>query len=495
MKKMRIKSLDIKSFSLKKQLLVYFFIIILIMSVTNASFLYKTQFYYENFDSILRRAEKVDEISVAIDNIVNKVVDYLYNTEQNNLDHYGKEYNEIISKLMKIQVSDNEKIYYQVRDILNMIQTFDEKKAVFVQLSQEETERIYINKYVEELHRLRGYMQSEMKDLLALQMKDAQSYYTGLERNLIIGENLMYLLMFLMTLLCFIFAIRFSRNIATPIHHLAMMSKEVAEGNMDIELLDVATGQEVSILVKSFNNMVIRLKQLIETIKQKGQIESELKQEQIKNLEVSNLLNKTELDLLQSQINPHFLFNTLNSIAALAEIETAEQTKSMIKELSNLLWYNLKRISTNVTIGEEYKVVESYLYIQNKRFGSRFQFRKHIEPEVENFIIPSMILQPFVENAIIHGLEPKNHGMLEISIETEGDGARIIIQDDGVGMDEQKLKEIICTDAAHLGKDKGIGVNNVIKRLQIAYGTNVVGIESELGKGTRVTILLPKLKV
>jgi len=376
-----------------------------------------------------------------------------------------------------------------------MVKTFNERKVRFVQLAEEQTKRIYIDKQVEELYRLRGYMQSEMKTLLALQMRDAQSYYTGLERNLVIGENIMYLLMFLMTFLCFIFAIRFSRNIATPIHRLAIMSKEVAEGNLDIELVDIKTGEEVSILVKSFNNMVIRLKELIETIKQKGQVENELKQEQIKNLQVSHLLNKTELDLLQSQINPHFLFNTLNSIATLAEIESAEQTKSMIKELSSLLWYNLKRISMNVTIREEYKVVESYLYIQNMRFGKRFYFDKYMDPEVENFTIPSMILQPFVENAIIHGLEPENNGILKVSIKAEGDGVQIVIQDDGVGMDEQKLREIACTDSREFNKPRGIGINNVIKRLQIAYGMNVVYIDSELGKGTKVTISLPKLQV
>ncbi|WP_070000374.1 sensor histidine kinase [Cellulosilyticum sp. I15G10I2] len=493
MKKPSIKGLDIKSFSLKKQLLVYFFIIILIMSLTNISFLYKTQLYYESFDSILRRAEKIDEVSVAIDNIVNMVVEYLYNTEQNNLGNYEKEYNKVVNKLKEIQTSDNEKIYYKGRDILSMVETFNEKKVRFIQLAEKETERIYIDKYVEELYRLSGYMQSEVKILLVLQMRDAQSYYAGLERNLIIGENIIYLLMFFITLLCFIFAIRFSRNIAMPIHKLAIMSKEVAEGNLDIELIDIKTGEEVSILVKSFNNMVIRLKQLIETIKQKGQIENELKQEQIKNLEVSHLLNKTELDLLQSQINPHFLFNTLNSISALAEIESAEQTKLMIKELSSLLWYNLKRISMNVTLGEEYKVVESYLYIQSKRFGNRFYFDTYLDSKVENFTIPSMILQPFVENAIIHGLEPKSHGILEISVKDEGQCIRIIIQDDGVGMDEQRLQEIVCTEPSGLTKHRGIGINNVIKRLNIAYGTNVVQIESELGKGTKVTILLPKV--
>ncbi len=493
MKRLTMKNLDIKSFSLKKQLLVYFFVIILIMSLTNISFLYKTQLYYESFDSILKRAETVDEVSVAIDDIVSMVVDYLYNTEQNDIGGYEKEYHKIVNKLMQIQTSDNEKIYYKGRDILSMVETFNERKIRFVDLAGKRTERIYIDKYVEELYRLNGYMQSEVKVLLVLQMRDAQSYYASLEQNLIIGENLLYLLMFFITFLCFIFAIRFSRNIATPIHQLAIMSKEVAEGNLDIELIDIKTGEEVSILVKSFNNMVIRLKQLIETIKQKGQIENELKQEQIKNLEVSHLLNKTELDLLQSQINPHFLFNTLNSISALADIESAEQTKLMIKELSSLLWYNLKRISMNVTLGEEYKVLESYLYIQSKRFGNRFYFDKYLDPKVENFTIPSMILQPFVENAIIHGLEPKSHGILEISVRDQGQCIQIIIQDDGVGMDAQRLKEIVCTEPSDLDKPRGIGINNVIRRLQIAYGNNVVHIESELGKGTRVTLLLPKL--
>lgn len=239
--------------------------------------------------------------------------------------------------------------------------------------------------------------------------------------------------------------------------------------------------------------MITKIKELIEEINTKADVEKKLHEQQIKNLEMSTLLNQSELKFLQSQINPHFLFNTMNSISALALMEGAEETKRMIENLSSILKYNLKRNNEKSTLRDELKIVESYLYIQQARFGSRIKFVLDIDESVMDYPVPGMILQPLVENAIIHGLEPmEEEGLLELSIKDMRTKVLIRIRDNGVGMSEERLAVIRenmnkCTEA-----NTNIGISNVMRRLELMYGRNAAEIRSVLGQGTEVCIMLPK---
>ena len=160
------------------------------------------------------------------------------------------------------------------------------------------------------------------------------------------------------------------------------------------------------------------------------------------------------------------------------------------------LKYYLKKINENVTLMEEYKIIEDYIYIQKARFGNRIEYYLSYDEEVMDYFVPSMILQPFVENAIIHGLEPKEEkGILEVIIKGEVDAISIIIRDNGIGIEEEKLKEILQYKGENKQTTKrGIGVTNVLRRLEIRYGIEVVNIKSIPGQGTEVDILLPKEK-
>ncbi|WP_193774597.1 sensor histidine kinase [Vallitalea guaymasensis] len=202
------------------------------------------------------------------------------------------------------------------------------------------------------------------------------------------------------------------------------------------------------------------------------------------------------MNYLQSQINPHFLFNTLNSIGTLADIEDAKQTKMMLESLSELLRYNLKKINDIVTLEDEFNIIKNYIYIQMIRFGNKIQYNIHMDESVKDFMVPSMILQPFVENAMIHGLEQKEgKGHLTVEIKDESDHINILIKDDGIGMTQEQAESLLkYEDEIILNKNytKGMGVCNVVKRLVLYFGENIVSIESGIAKGTSTTIKIPK---
>ncbi|MCT4566084.1 MAG: PocR ligand-binding domain-containing protein [Maledivibacter sp.] len=212
--------------------------------------------------------------------------------------------------------------------------------------------------------------------------------------------------------------------------------------------------------------------------------------------ELQKALNDAELKALQSQINPHFLFNVLNTIGRLSLIEKAPRTQEIVYSLAEMLRYTLKNKSKIVLLEDAILHIERYLKIQSIRFGNRIKFEIDIPQGINKVKLPFMTLQPFVENAIIHGLEPKESGgsikVVGYSIE---ESIMIEISDDGVGIDNDKLK-IILDDSKNnssISKSTGIGISNVSKRLKHYYGDKCsIEIKSSIDEGTLVKLLIPK---
>ncbi|MEL7571259.1 MAG: histidine kinase, partial [Eubacteriaceae bacterium] len=201
-----------------------------------------------------------------------------------------------------------------------------------------------------------------------------------------------YFITILVTILCIIIAYQISKKITKPIHELSQRCKDVAEGNLSIRVNTIANNDETDILVDSFNDMVERIEDSVFTMQQKVIVEDKLREEQLRNIEMQNLLNQSELKFLRMQINPHFLYNTMNSISALAQIEDAKKTQSMIDSLSSLLRYSLSEISSMVTLADETQITESYLFLQKMRFEDRLNYNINIPEELFSIEMPPMIL-------------------------------------------------------------------------------------------------------
>jgi ligand-binding sensor protein/two-component sensor histidine kinase len=225
----------------------------------------------------------------------------------------------------------------------------------------------------------------------------------------------------------------------------------------------------------------IAQKQLMAEMKEKADLES--------------LLRASELKALQSQVNPHFLFNTLNTIARLALLEGANQTQEIVYSLSDLLRNNLRDIEELRTVEDEIKYINDYLTIQKARFGDRIQAIIEIDPQLLAVAIPALSLQPLVENAIIHGIEPKKDGgCIHISGKSEGERVTIVVSDTGVGVAPERIRNMLRAERRTVtqGHSTGIGVINVHKRIQHYFGSQYgLNIDSKLGEGTNVYMYLP----
>jgi two-component system LytT family sensor kinase len=208
---------------------------------------------------------------------------------------------------------------------------------------------------------------------------------------------------------------------------------------------------------------------------------------EIKLEEQNRLLIEARLQALTSQINPHFLFNTLNSVSSLIRIDP-NRARQMILKLSSILRRLLRKHESMARLRDELEFIDDYLAIELVRFGDKLRFERDIDPATLDMFIPSMLLQPLVENSVKHGLSNKVEGGT-IRIETHVAAGRLHlkIEDDGVGIPEHKLARML---------DSGIGVSNVRERLRVLFGSDYrMWIDSQPGSGTRIAIEFPETLV
>jgi anti-sigma regulatory factor (Ser/Thr protein kinase) len=223
--------------------------------------------------------------------------------------------------------------------------------------------------------------------------------------------------------------------------------------------------------------------------------ENEIKE---KELMMQSHLKDAQLKYLQAQINPHFLFNTLNAGVQLAMMEDAERTGIFLQNMAEFFRYNVRRNNQDATLGEEIHLVDNYMYILNVRFSGEILFEKDIDESLLNVRVPSMILQPIVENAVSHGIRGLDRqGRIELAVSESPDDQtiRISIWDNGAGMEEERIQQVLLGQVQENQSDSnGVGLGNVIERLRLYFHDQAkLEIFSEgKNKGTEILITIPK---
>ncbi|OXM82998.1 sensor histidine kinase [Paenibacillus rigui] len=291
----------------------------------------------------------------------------------------------------------------------------------------------------------------------------------------LILKNWMILIFLSVFVLAIILAYYMSNSISKPIRQLSDMMKNVEHDRLDVSF-QYNSRNEIGVLSRNFNRMILRISYLINQVYQ----EELLKQ-------------RSQLKYLMFQINPHFLFNTLETINWLARIQGAPDVGKLSKALGDLMREAIKG-KEMVTLDREIKNVNKYIYIQNYRYADKFQFNIDMVPCTLHVVVPRFILQPLVENAIVHGLELKlGQGSIEIRSEFRGENLVLTVTDDGQGIEPAQLLEL---QKALTGKveevQTGIGLLNVHQRIQLHYGKAYgLSILSTPGSGTMIQLILP----
>ena len=245
----------------------------------------------------------------------------------------------------------------------------------------------YLGTYINELNNARFKINAESYNTFRTSLGYMQTFSTVILFIAIIGN------MFILFIL--------SSTFTKPLTTLARQAEQVGKGDFDVDFISVESKDEVGVLADTFNKMINSLKEHDSQIKARMAEESRLKENQLR---MESSLKESQLIFLQSQINPHFLYNTLNAGAQLAMMEGAEKTTLFIENLADFFRYSVKHTGQTSTLADEISQVETYLHIINVRFSGEIQYVKTVTGSIDRIPIPGVILQPIVENAISHGL-------------------------------------------------------------------------------------------
>ena len=268
-----------------------------------------------------------------------------------------------------------------------------------------------------------------------------------------------------------------SRTVTRPVRRLvASMQKFEKQAETFEYKADMSNVAEFQTLSTSFEHMVLMIQSLVE---------------KVHNEEI--VLRKTELKALQAQINPHFLYNTLDSIQWMCEQDNSKDAVKMVGALAKLFRISISHGNEFIAISDELKHAESYLIIQSYRYKNQFTYSFDVDKSILDCMCNKITIQPFIENAIYHGLDRMvDEGEIKIIVERRGKDIAIIVKDNGLGMTEEQCKAVLQKGRSD---SKGIGVKNVDDRLKIYFGEEYgITIDSELDVGTTVTIKIPKIE-
>ncbi len=343
------------------------------------------------------------------------------------------------------------------------------------------------------IQKIAKYMELYTRQLLSAALSEGQIFLADSR----IHSQRIYDIMLVCTILlgcCMLWLLyALLRNIVTPVLRLAAAAKDITNGNFDTPDVIVTNKDEIYSLAKAFNRMKTSMKNVVEALKQKSEMEQQLHQRELEAMESQQMMEQAKMQQLRSQINPHFLFNTLNIISRTARSENAPNAEKLILALSRLFRYGLKTDDKEVPLAREIHIVEDYLSIQKTRFGNRVNMHWRIASNIDldNLLVPAFLFQPIVENAIIHGIEPKvDGGTLRIRIHRHHNRLIIIISDNGIGMSRKKLKQMMDAQSVR-GDLSGIGVGNVRSRLLMLNENAVFKMHSKQNYGTSVFIAIP----
>ena len=485
----------IKSMSLRQKMILAFCLPTILLFLVNMMLYLGTTRVLNSLDAVYSSNNALNQLNTALESLQNATEGYLNTKTSDALEQYYIREQEYSDMLLSIDDNkdDNENRVME-RNIKHMSKNYLELTNQAVESKRGGNVEKYKSIY-EEATRTFRYIDSSINSLNNRQFINNSKSYGAMMAALQTIERLNIVTLVIIGLANLAFVVLIASTIAGPLVRLAATADSVSKGDFDVPLPTVKSNDEVGVVTGAFNKMVISIKDYIAKLTESMEATRKLRENE---LIMENHVKDAELKYLQSQINPHFLFNTLNAGAQLAMMEGADRTSTYIQRVADFFRYNIKKNKDVVTLKEEIELVDIYIYIINVRFAGEIQFTKEIDEGLLDTKIPSMIIQPIVENSINYGIRNIEWAKkIKLSVYALGDYVCVSVKDNGIGIEKETIEKIL--DGSHVSNpnkadSNGVGLNNCIERLNIFYERDdVLDIISEgKDKGTETILYLPK---
>lgn len=467
--------------SIRAKILAALCIVILLMGITNVVSMLQVLSYSRQYDAIITNITTANSIGSSIKQDIDT------------------EMWKIVSG--KVKFSDGNQ--YEILDAVNtkvgwMMENTDSQRArvkLDLILRTSQSLREYVDQMgdqitqnstatenealLENIHFASSVMEEVVQNYVLYEVQRTESQYQVMKEGFVRWQSFSVVLIFSAVGFSVVAAWSLSKSIYTPIKKLHDVTTTITKNDLQA-LMTSDNVDEITELGMSFNIMIGKIKELLDA-----------------KIKEQENLKKAELRALQAQINPHFLYNTLDTIIWMAESKKTDRVVEMVTALSNFFRISLSKGMDWITIGEEVERINSYLTIQKMRYHDILDFKIEVDESISENAILKLMLQPLVENALYHGIKNKREGgTITIRIQRKGvDEVLIEVEDNGIGFTPEKLVQLraeLEDDTGDMKLESGFGIGNVNKRIRLYYGKPYgLSVQSEYSTGTLVTLVIP----
>jgi two-component system, sensor histidine kinase YesM len=470
--------------SIRTKILLALAMVILMMGVINAVLLVQMLNYSRQYDAIINNITTANSISgyikPAIDTSMWNVVSGRIKFAQGDQYNIINGVNNQLQWMMDHAASAESKIKLEVisrtmRTLTHYVDMMGEQIARGSTVADNEA-------VLENIRGVSSVVEAVVQDYVLFEVNQADQQYRVMSQGFTQWE--IFYLVLLITAIGFavIAAWAISRSIYIPIQRLHDVTTTITKNDLQA-LVTRDNVDEITELGMSFNIMIGRIRELLDA-----------------KMKEQDNLKKAELRALQAQINPHFLYNTLDTIIWMAEAQKTEQVIEIVSALSSFFRLSLSKGKDWITIGEELERTRSYLTIQKMRYRDIMDFKIEADEEVLNNTILKLILQPLVENALYHGIKNKRGGGCIVVRARQKNESEILleVEDDGIGLTPERLDQLLAElndDSGDMKLESGFAIGNVNKRIRLYYGRQYgLSLESEYNTGTCATLVIPAIR-
>ncbi len=490
-----MRKIKLPSLSLRKKMIMVFCMPTILLFLVNMMLYIGTSSMLNSLNAVYESNTTLNELSEGLDKVQSATTGYLDTKTSDSLEQYYTYQQDYINSMQKLSDNnDQNENRVMERNIKRMSLNYIDLTSLAVESKRGGNVEKYKSIY-EEATRLYGYISNNITSLNNMQFINNSKSYGSMMGALQTLEELNIMTLIVISVANVAFVVLIASTITEPLVKLASTANTVANGDFEVNLLPVKSNDEVGVVAKAFNKMVVSIKEYIQKLTESMEVERKLKENE---LIMENHIKDAELKYLQSQINPHFLFNTLNAGAQLAMMEGADRTSNYMQRVADFFRYNIKKNKDVVTLKEEIELVDIYIYIINVRFAGEIQFIKEIDESLLNITMPRMILQPIVENCINYGIRNIDWAKkITLSVYGLESFICVSIKDNGIGMEQEKIQQVLqgsYQSDPSKSDSNGVGLNNCIERLNIYFERDdVLDIISEgENMGTEIILYLPQ---
>jgi two-component system sensor histidine kinase YesM len=469
--------------SIRSKILLSLSVVILIMGTSNIMLVIQALNYSRQYDSIITNITTANSIS---GNIKPNIDNEMWKIVAGKIDFTdGKQYQliqEVNDKIQRmLNNTDNPRTRIKLIGIERTMMSLTENVDKMGEMIRNRSTAAENEAVLENIRFVTSVIEDVVQDYAIYEVQRTEKQYQVMRENFILWEILSILLMVITVIFSVMAAWGLSRSIYTPIKKLHDVTTTITKNDLQA-LVTSDNIDEITELGMSFNIMIGKIRELLD---------SKIKEQEN--------LKKAELRALQAQINPHFLYNTLDTIIWMAESNKTDQVIEIVGALSKFFRISLSKGRDWITIEEEVERTQSYLTIQKMRYRDIMDYKIEMDDRVAHYTILKLILQPLVENALYHGIKNKRQGGTIVVRVNQKDENEILleVEDNGIGFTQEKMVQIsreLNDDSGDIRMESGFGIGNVNKRVRLYYGKQYgLTVRSEYNSGTCVALIIPAM--